>query len=144
MVTIASAVELINSDPLLCLGGAEAVERHCVALGHHWRERSLGPADTVEMFARQVIAGNVSLAETCHLSDVPVTAQAYCMARKRLPLAVLHELFAEQHERLMPVTSESDRLWFGHRTFLVDGSSFSMPDTPALREHFGVGWTADR
>jgi hypothetical protein len=25
----------------------------------------------------------------------------------------------------------------GHRTFWVDGSSFSMPDTPALQEHFG-------
>jgi hypothetical protein len=27
--------------------------------------------------------------------------------------------------------------WRGHRTFLVDGSSFSMPDTPALQAHFG-------
>jgi len=24
-----------------------------------------------------------------------------------------------------------------HRTLLVDGSSFSMPDTPALQKHFG-------
>jgi hypothetical protein len=28
-------------------------------------------------------------------------------------------------------------LWRGHRTFLVDGSSFSMPDTDDLRAHFG-------
>jgi hypothetical protein len=28
-------------------------------------------------------------------------------------------------------------LWHGHRVFLLDGSSFSMPDTPALRRHFG-------
>jgi hypothetical protein len=29
-------------------------------------------------------------------------------------------------------------LWLGrHRTFLVDGSSFSMPDTPALQAQFG-------
>jgi hypothetical protein len=27
--------------------------------------------------------------------------------------------------------------WRGHRTFLVDGSSFSMPDTAALQAHFG-------
>src|SRR5262249_5654441 len=27
--------------------------------------------------------------------------------------------------------------WRGHRTFLVDGSSFSMPDTPELQAHFG-------
>ena len=27
--------------------------------------------------------------------------------------------------------------WFGHRVFMVDGSSFSMPDTIALQNHFG-------
>ncbi|HEY2895266.1 MAG TPA: IS4 family transposase, partial [Pirellulales bacterium] len=27
--------------------------------------------------------------------------------------------------------------WHGHRTFLVDGSSFSMPDTPDLHAYFG-------
>src|ERR671910_210791 len=30
----------------------------------------------------------------------------------------------------------------GHRTFLVDGSSFSMPDTPELRAHFGTSGRA--
>lgn len=28
-------------------------------------------------------------------------------------------------------------LWLGHRLFVLDGSSFSMPDTDQLREHFG-------
>jgi hypothetical protein len=28
-------------------------------------------------------------------------------------------------------------LWHGHRVFFVDGSSFSMPDTPDLRAEFG-------
>jgi hypothetical protein len=27
--------------------------------------------------------------------------------------------------------------WHGHRTFLVDGSGGSMPDTPALQQAFG-------
>ena len=27
--------------------------------------------------------------------------------------------------------------WHGHRTFFVDGSGFSMPDTPELQNHFG-------
>ena len=30
-----------------------------------------------------------------------------------------------------------DHLWYGHRTFLLDGSSFSMPDTPELQRAFG-------
>jgi hypothetical protein len=28
-------------------------------------------------------------------------------------------------------------LWHGHRVYLLDGASFSMPDTPALQAHFG-------
>ena len=36
-----------------------------------------------------------------------------------------------------PRTPEAEGRWRGHRTFLVDGSSFSMPDTPELRAHFG-------
>jgi hypothetical protein len=27
--------------------------------------------------------------------------------------------------------------WLGHRTYLLDGSSFSMPDTPVLQKQFG-------
>jgi hypothetical protein len=34
------------------------------------------------------------------------------------------------------VVAEAE-LWHGHRLWIADGSSFSMPDTPALREHFG-------
>ncbi len=37
---------------------------------------------------------------------------------------------------MIPDTEAIGR-WRGHRTFLVDGSSFSMPDTPALQAHFG-------
>jgi hypothetical protein len=33
--------------------------------------------------------------------------------------------------------TEVEGLWRGHRTFLVDGSSFSMPDEPELQRHFG-------
>src|SRR5206468_2444841 len=30
-----------------------------------------------------------------------------------------------------------DRGWLGHRVWVVDGSSFSMPDAPELQRHFG-------
>ena len=35
------------------------------------------------------------------------------------------------------VPDTHDHLWYGHRTFLLDGSSFSMPDTPELQRSFG-------
>jgi hypothetical protein len=34
-------------------------------------------------------------------------------------------------------TTHNEGRWRGHRTFLVDGSSFSMPDTPDLQQYFG-------
>ncbi len=42
---------------------------------------------------------------------------------------------------LIPET-RTQGTWRGHRTFLVDGSSFSMPDTPELRAHFGTSGRA--
>jgi hypothetical protein len=44
-------------------------------------------------------------------------------------------------EALAPET-RTQGTWRGHRTFLVDGSSFSMPDTPELRAHFGTSGRA--
>jgi Transposase DDE domain len=39
-------------------------------------------------------------------------------------------------EALVPDT-HAEGLWCGHRTFLVDGSAFSMSDTPELQARFG-------
>jgi hypothetical protein len=37
---------------------------------------------------------------------------------------------------LIPITDQ-EGLWRGHRTLLIDGSAFSMPDTPELQKAFG-------
>ena len=37
---------------------------------------------------------------------------------------------------MQPHVSDAGR-WQGHRTFVVDGSGCSMPETPALQEAFG-------
>jgi hypothetical protein len=58
------------------------------------------------------------------------------MARARLPLAVFRAVLRDMVRAVIPDTEAIGR-WRGHRTFLVDGSSFSMPDTPALQAHFG-------
>jgi hypothetical protein len=36
-----------------------------------------------------------------------------------------------------PDDAQPEGRWHGHRTFIMDGSSFSMPDTPELQAHFG-------
>ena len=53
-----------------------------------------------------------------------------------MPLAVFRAVLRFVIRALVPATEDAGR-WHGHRTFLIDGSSFSMPDTPELQRHFG-------
>lgn len=57
-------------------------------------------------------------------------------ARQRLKLDVLIMLLRRCIEQLQRDTFDTGR-WLGHRVFFVDGSSFSMSDTPQLQAHFG-------
>ena len=135
MASIAAAVDRFNDNPLASIrpGRVESICRDC---GHSWRKRELDPATTISLFMQQIIAGNCPCTEVRHWSDRSFTAQAYCDARARLPLAVYQALFHEVYQTLSP--QMEDHLWHGHRTFHVDGSGFSMPDTDELREAFGV------
>jgi hypothetical protein len=114
----------------------EAIERACTDIGHKWRERELGPVATVKMFLLQILYGNVACEFVPHLAGKDVTGSAYCTARGRLPLAALQTLLARSTTK-MAESARDAGLWLGHRLFLLDGSSFSMPDTDELREHFG-------
>jgi hypothetical protein len=54
---------------------------------------------------------------------------AYCRARRRIPAAVPQRLsreLASDCDARVP----NEWRWQGRRTFLVDGTTFSMPDTP--------------
>lgn len=132
--SIVEAVARIKRNVAQCLTEAEIVQA-CRELGHTWRERRLGPAQTVWAFLLQVLHGNTACAHTPRLAQLTCTPAAYCGARIRLPLAV--------PERLLERTCQAARSsclgarWHGHRAFLVDGSSFSMPDTPVLQARFG-------
>jgi hypothetical protein len=52
-------------------------------------------------------------------------------------LIVFRTLLRKVTSFLEPITRSGADHWCGHRLVLVDGSSFSMPDTPELQEHFG-------
>lgn len=114
----------------------EAIQQVCQAVGHTWRERVLDPVTTVHLFLLQVLHGNTACAHVLRLGGVACSAEAYGRARARLPLAVLERLLQIVRDRLRVATQDEER-WHGHRTFLVDGSSVSMPDTPELQKEFG-------
>jgi hypothetical protein len=139
MVSIAGAVARIKDRPLEVKGilDAQAVEQVFIEQGHQWRQRTLGPAQTIELFIRQVIEGNESCACTCQRAGGAFTAGAYCAARSRLPLAGVWNLCHGVAEQLRTDHQQADSLWHGHRTLYLDGTSFSMPDTPQLQAAFG-------
>jgi len=113
-----------------------AIHRACVEAGHTWRDRKLDPVTTVRLFLLQILWGNAPCNHLPHLAGKDFTGAAYCEARGRLPAAVLEALLTRSTTRMAECVRETGR-WLGHRLFLIDGSTFSMPDEPALRERFG-------
>jgi hypothetical protein len=113
-----------------------AITDACQAVGHRWRDGVLNPVTTVYLFLLQVLHGNTACQHVVHFGGRAFSASAYCQARKRLPLRVWQHLLECIAARLRRST-EQDSRWRGHRVWIVDGSSFSMPDVPALRQHFG-------
>jgi hypothetical protein len=114
-----------------------AVGDLCKQFGHRWRRDALlTPFTTILWFVIQVLHGNTALTHITLKARRSFTESAYCQARGRLPVAVFRGVLQFVIRALVPRT-EVDGRWHGHRTFLVDGSSFSMPDTPELQRHFG-------
>jgi len=134
MVTILPALRQVRED-LAGLLERKQVERICRDLEHTWRERQLDPYTTLHLFILQMVNQNTAMTHLPHLSGERFSASAYCQARQRLPLELIQRLvdsFAQGLESTTPAA-----LWHGHRLLLVDGSGFSMPDTPELRAYFG-------
>jgi hypothetical protein len=90
----------------------------------------------VHWFVTQVLLGNTALTHVARHAGGRFTDSAYAQARSRLPLAVFQAILRGLVAALGP-TSSAEGTWRGHRTWLVDGSSFSMPDTPELQRRFG-------
>ena len=67
------------------------IEARARALGHAWRRRVLGPAETVHLFLLQVLAG-VAMSAMRHVGGLAASAQAICAAKARLPLTLLMDL----------------------------------------------------
>ena len=111
---------------------AESIAAVCRDCGMNWINSLLNPAVTIQLFLLQVLHGNTACTELPHLSRMSFSAAAYCKARMRLPLAVFKQLLKQCF-----LSMGDGGEWLGHQVFFVDGSSFSMPDTPALQSHFG-------
>jgi hypothetical protein len=114
----------------------DAIAQACRDAGMKWYESALNPVVTVQIFFVQILHGNTAIEHLSHLTGKSFSAAAYCKARTRVELEVFYSLLERCTRQLQNETLDTAR-WLGHRVFHVDGSSFSMPDTPQLQAHFG-------
>ncbi len=116
--------------------GEEGISEACRETGMTWIDSALNPIITVQIFFLQFLHGNTACEHMPRLARMTFTAAGYCKARMRVKLEALMLLLRRSVESLHQEVFDTER-WLGHRVFHVDGSSFSMPDTPQLQAHFG-------
>jgi Transposase DDE domain len=109
-----------------------------------FRNTTLTPGATLRLFVQQIANGNIACAAVRHLAGEDFSDSAWCQARGRLPIELIervHRTIVDEARReLDAVNNIGDEAyrWHGHRIFSIDGCSDSMPDTPELRDHYGV------
>jgi hypothetical protein len=110
-----------------------------------FRERDYPPLITLAMFLsqchdadqslRQAVARLVAHQVTCGEAEASSNTGAYCRARQRLPEKVLADLMRHSgRELLRPAPTAWS--WHGRDVKIVDGSTASMPDTPANQKAY--------
>jgi hypothetical protein len=95
------------------------------------RHRKLTPEVTTQLALHRALHGGTAITHLRHFTRIPFTPSAFCQAMARLP-----EEFFGLLQLLVTGRLRDDRVadrWRGHRLYLLDGSSVSMPDTPELR-----------
>jgi len=144
-MAVSQALKRVEAD-LAKLLPDESILAACRAAGHTWRERQLGPVQTLHLFILQVMACNTAMNHLRLLAGEVFSAAAYCEARMRLPLAAMQTLLRDSSVALRKAAAAAagkasdgtdPGLWHGLRAFLVDGSSTITPDTPGLQKAFG-------
>ncbi|MDQ1500599.1 MAG: hypothetical protein QOI86_3939 [Actinomycetota bacterium] len=123
--------EEIVADALAAVGG--------------WLDRIFSPLVTLWVFLGQVLSADHScraavarlIAHRLARGQDPCSARtgAYCQARKRLPEAFFSET-ALRTGRALDAGADEGWLWKRRRVYVYDGSSVTMPDTPANQAEY--------
>ena len=110
-----------------------------------FRSRVYTPLVTIWTFLTQVLSGDHScraavsglIAHRVASGGKPCSAEtgSFCLARQRLPLEVITRL-VRRVANALDEHSADDWLWKGRHVVLVDGTTVSMPDTPANQKEF--------
>jgi hypothetical protein len=105
-----------------------------------YRDRIYPPLTTLGLFIEQAlsadgacqdaVARNLSERTARGASKCSLSSGPYCKARKRLTLPLIQRLAVAAGERLEAMTCKPWK-WRGRSVKLLDGTTISMPDTPA-------------
>ena len=116
------------------------VEAACRACGHPWRERTYTPWITLGVFLSQVLSDDRSCDAAVDrfqkfrfdrgLAPVSPETTSYCQARGRMPEELAWRLVRRTGGAIHQDVDPS-WLFHGRSVKVADGSTVSMPDTPA-------------
>ena len=104
-----------------------------------YREQIYTPMQTLSMFMAQALSDDRSCSKAVNDLIIQTQSQensrtispntgAYCLARQKLPLALLTQLTAKVGNSISQNTPPQWK-WFGRSVRLIDGTTISMPDT---------------
>jgi hypothetical protein len=125
------------SDPELLRGVESSIPKH--------RQRLFPPTETLSMFLSQAMSADrscqnavndLSIKRSCEgLKPNSVHTGAYCRARARLPVEMVSTLLRSTGSSMSNRGPSSWR-WMGRPVRLVDGTTVTLPDTPANQEAY--------
>jgi hypothetical protein len=118
----------------------QSIAQALTAIDVCWLDRIYSPLVTLWVFLGQVLSADHScrgavarlIAHRISLGQRPCSAKtgAYCQARKRLP-EKFYSTVACQTGRTLEAGVDQNWLWKNRHVYMFDGSTVSMPDTPA-------------
>ncbi len=115
--SIEQAVMQIKHDVSKAFDAA-AIVALCQSIGYSWRTRQFDPVATIQGFLLQVLHGNTACSHAPRLLGKAVTAEAYGMARSRLPLELFQRLLEQVCNRLRGCVDTAAG-WRGHRVWIM-------------------------
>ena len=127
----------------------ELMQKALARIDFEWKDRVYTPLVTLWVFLSQVI----SIDHSCRAAVARLISHrvangqpacsartgAYCQARARLP----EEFFAHVVRlvaRALQSRVKNSWLWKGRHVYMFDGSTISMPDTPANQAEYPQTW----
>jgi hypothetical protein len=140
MAQVSQLLSRLKCDPIADLPIADQVNQLLVEQKVVWRDRLFSPLVTLRLFLIQIAHGNCAIAALRQLAGINFSVSSYCEARIRLPLQLLQCLLERMQQLARGPAAEmvAAGARLARRILVVDGSSYSMPDTPELARHFHI------